>query len=493
MKDASERTSTLHADATAKPAASLADVKIRRKGEKPGVGRDAKPGDLTSILAERRDEAQASGTAPEKDDARPDEAVSSQEPIDAETPELEQVPTDAPDADDEIEETPADASADAGSRPPAATEDREDEATGDIEPPADRNGSLHTSDGGASHMSHPPTLHAEPEEPPASPPVATEAEVETSQADEEAPAMATEAALGAHETESRVRDQAKTLRERLMAQRGAANGSEAKTPPAAAKPPQEPPSTSSKDDTHEPAQAEAAVPVPASAVTQETPSAPSDDRDDRVEDDENSDSDSGSPAEIVTDALLRKRMAAVLLSESKRREEREAKQSEKAQTESAAEEPETPAEPPPPEPAPKWSPPAKPTDIVRYWTLARRGRRLPALSDLDLGEIARNWPDSLLLRYVSDTGLLELEKSLSRLSSAGSAQPDGPEKKIDYTPDVIDWVVHQGLVVTKDGNPVRATDEFDVEDGIARYRVVALPLGEDGSEIDHVLCHLEPE
>ena len=493
MKDASERTSTLHADAAAKPAASLADVKIRRPGEKPGVGRDAKPGDLTSILAERRDEAQASGAAPETDDARPDEASAIQDPIDAETSDPDPAETGAPVADDEIEETHADALSDASS-PPVIEEDHEDdatgddEATGDIEPPADRNGSRQTSDGDASHTSHPPTLNAEPEpaEPPVSPPVATEAELETSQADEEAPAMATEAALSAHETESRVRDQAKTLRERLMAQRGAANGSEAEAP-------QEPPSTLAEDDAQDPAQAEAAVPAPVSAATPETPSAPSDERDDRIEDEEDSDRDFGSPAEIVTDALLRKRMAAVLLSESKRREEREAKQSEKAQTESAAEEPETPAEPPPAEPAPKWSPPAKPIDIVRYWTLARRGRRLPALSDLDLGEIARNWPDSLLLRYVSDTGLLELEKSLSRLSSAGSAQPDGPEKKIDYTPDVIDWVVHQGLVVTKDGNPVRATDEFDVEDGVARYRVVALPLGEDGSEIDHVLCHLEPE
>lgn len=206
---------------------------------------------------------------------------------------------------------------------------------------------------------------------------------------------------------------------------------------------------------------------------------------------------------FISDDVLRKRMAAVLRAESRRREQWAAKRGERTnvpdretalgQAQDSAQDPDAAAveDHPAAAPPPRRTPPAKPGDIARYWSSARRGRPLPALSELDLDEIAGHWPDTLLLRFATGSRHLELERSLTR-TGPGDPRQAAPERKIDYTPVVIDWVVHQGLLVARDGNPVRATEEFDTDDGVARYSVVALPLGEDGETIDHILCHLEP-
>lgn len=518
MTDPFDRSSTPHGDGMPKPAASLSEVKIRRRGRDEDVDRNAKPGNLTSILAERRQDTDKAEKAdgeskPRTEMATTDNAATTEEQT-AKATKAEAVTEDA---------APSPPQGDSAPPPEPDADDRgPDHAPGP-------NGT-HPANGnvaGNGHLSQPPKISAASDAPDTAAAREDDDRVEDQgpEIGGETPSAAPKTASPPSPTGAPARTKSKTLRERLKAQRSPRRETPAKPQPpkATSADPQSPkaqqedrptsdaagdPTGAPADDAGEAAAAMktgAPAPPPPQATNEATkddaPATATDGGDggggsirermarrrDAAKD------DSESAADVVTDALLRKRMAAVLLSETKRREEREAKQDEKVQSDAGTEEPAPEAEAIAAPQSPKWSPPpAKPVDIVRYWTLARRGRRLPALSDLDLDEIARNWPDSLLLRYVPESRHLELEKSLVRLSKTDSDQPDARGAQIDYTPDVIDWVVHQGLVVTKDGNPVRATDEFDVEDGIARYRVVALPLGEDGSDIDHILCHLEP-
>ena len=490
MTDSSDRSAMSQGDTLPKPAASLSDIKIQRPGRSHDDGQKSKPGDLTSILAERRQGAEA---RPEEDVVVEDLSTQDSDTaeggasVDDEKAQATTAETVDPTPQAPSQEAEADQGSPAGPAPNGARRAVE------VAPKSDATGSQDN-----------------------------DATADSADVEEHAPASAAAPAdAGPAEIEPPpAKPKSRTLRERLKAQRSAPRKATPAPPEKSAEPieapppepPEQPQQPAARIADESAPEATAAPEAPSAQqeapVAPEAPEAPVEDepaeapaakesvhtsiRNRITRRKDSAAQEAEDDADIVTDALLRKRMAAVLQSETKRREEWEARQDEKARTDSATEEPTVEIEPVAQPESPKWSPPPKPADIVRYWTLARRGRRLPALSDLDVDEIARNWPDSLLLRYVAESHHLELERSLVRRPSVEPGQADEPERKIDYTPDVIDWVVHQGLIVTKDGNPVRATEEFDAEDGIARYRVVALPLGENGTDIDHILCHLEP-
>ena len=61
---------------------------------------------------------------------------------------------------------------------------------------------------------------------------------------------------------------------------------------------------------------------------------------------------------------------------------------------------------------------------------------------------------------------------------------------IDYTPMVTEWVIGVGRTAVELGQPTEDTEVFPSMGGQVGYRVVALPLSDDQTAVDHVLCHV---
>ncbi len=168
--------------------------------------------------------------------------------------------------------------------------------------------------------------------------------------------------------------------------------------------------------------------------------------------------------------------------------------------ESTPETPETPEMLDEPAPDPSFEPVATPapettadadpsTDIVAYWEELRFGRMLPAWADLDPYKIAACWPNSLLMRYLAENERLQLEPSFAELVRNNRAD-DVEVEPIDYTPMVTEWVIGVGRTAVELGQPTEDTEVFPSMGGQVGYRVVALPLSDDQTAVDHVLCHV---
>jgi hypothetical protein len=55
---------------------------------------------------------------------------------------------------------------------------------------------------------------------------------------------------------------------------------------------------------------------------------------------------------------------------------------------------------------------------------------------------------------------------------------------------ITEWILSIGGEVARVGRPVQDNEVFMTPDGNHSYRIVALPLGDEQSRVDHVLCHL---
>jgi hypothetical protein len=145
-------------------------------------------------------------------------------------------------------------------------------------------------------------------------------------------------------------------------------------------------------------------------------------------------------------------------------------------------------EPPPPlcpEPSlavlspapPEEAVPAAPEDILDYWDSLRGGRDFPPLDELDRAHVAATWPNTVLLAIES--------QELPRITRLG--ENDGA---IEYTANVIDWIMSRGRNSANRGEPMEEERRFPVSQGSARYRLLLLPFSSYGLSCDHVLCHL---
>lgn len=163
--------------------------------------------------------------------------------------------------------------------------------------------------------------------------------------------------------------------------------------------------------------------------------------------------------------------------------------------------------PPPPPPAARPQPqaqqpapapvadsaPKRPQDIVHYWDQLRQGRRFPARDDLDAAEIARHWPNSMLVRHNRETKKWQLEKQFSgglQGGSNGQTLSKGPGAECASM--VTEWILSLCHDVAGLGKPLQDTEVFPTSLGEVRYNVIALPLSENQNDIDHVLYHLAP-
>lgn len=123
-------------------------------------------------------------------------------------------------------------------------------------------------------------------------------------------------------------------------------------------------------------------------------------------------------------------------------------------------------------------------EITVYWTRLRGNRICPAVSDLDPKQIAADWPNSILFQCRAGSGALMPDMSFL-------PRQDGDNGKIQLSPMMLQWLVSLAEDAVRNQRPVEELESFPSAERAIGYRAVALPLSNDHSEIDHVLCHVK--
>ena len=132
------------------------------------------------------------------------------------------------------------------------------------------------------------------------------------------------------------------------------------------------------------------------------------------------------------------------------------------------------------------------TEIAAYWTRLRGSRPYPAVSDLDPELIAAEWPNSILFRCRAGSGALMPDMSfLPPQHSGGGLGPRSDEATIQLSPLMLHWLVSLAEDAVRNQRPIEDTVAFPSVQKAIGYRAIALPLSNNRSEIDHVLCHVK--
>lgn len=134
---------------------------------------------------------------------------------------------------------------------------------------------------------------------------------------------------------------------------------------------------------------------------------------------------------------------------------------------------------------------AKSRDVASYWDELRRGRQVPSVIDVDPGEVAQHWPNSLMINCndISDHATVERSFAEVMRSARERAAAQG-EVLIEYTPMVTEWIMTVGREVARAGRPIQDIEVFPTSVGNVSYRVIALPLSGERLGDVHALCYI---
>jgi hypothetical protein len=133
--------------------------------------------------------------------------------------------------------------------------------------------------------------------------------------------------------------------------------------------------------------------------------------------------------------------------------------------------------------------PKNPGDIYGYWTRVKNGRRFPSRADFDAEQVAEHWPNSMLLTCGTAIGA-GTHGSFSSVLRMGANRRTRPGDDLNFTSMITEWILATGGEAARAGTPVQDTEVFPTPDGTHAYKIVALPLSENQTRVDHVLCHL---
>jgi hypothetical protein len=126
-------------------------------------------------------------------------------------------------------------------------------------------------------------------------------------------------------------------------------------------------------------------------------------------------------------------------------------------------------------------------DLYGYWTRVKNGRRFPSRADFDVEQMAENFPNSMLLTCGANGGSQVNFSSILRLGANRRAQPG---EALSFTSMITEWILAIGGEAVRAGTPVQDTEVFPAPDGTFAYKIVALPLSDQQTRVEHVLCHL---
>ncbi len=150
----------------------------------------------------------------------------------------------------------------------------------------------------------------------------------------------------------------------------------------------------------------------------------------------------------------------------------------------------------PTQPATGHNEPRRREEISAYWSRLRGNRPYPAVADLDPELIAADWPNSILFRCRAGSGALMPDMSFLPRQNGDPGGPGAPgaddgDGKIQLSPMMLQWLVSLAEDAVRNQRPVEDLESFPSARRAIGYRAVALPLSDDHSEIDHVLCHVK--
>ncbi len=131
---------------------------------------------------------------------------------------------------------------------------------------------------------------------------------------------------------------------------------------------------------------------------------------------------------------------------------------------------------------------APPRDIAEYWRRLRKGRRWPPRSDIDPKQLT-HWSNTMLMRVGIGHEPWRFE-SLFADALRGGGQSFG-NGDIEFTPMIMDWILDLGRRTEHNGTVVEDTDSFPTKRGDKRYKATAVPLGDDDTTVNYILCHIE--
>jgi len=130
----------------------------------------------------------------------------------------------------------------------------------------------------------------------------------------------------------------------------------------------------------------------------------------------------------------------------------------------------------------------EPRNISEYWSRLRGRRLWPARSDIDTKLVSIKWKNCLFI-VIGERGtpwrFETLTPGVMRGGGGGLTDND-----IDFNHLVMEWILEMGRAVQQSGKPLEDNDLFPGHGGEVRYRVVAVPLGDDDTAVTHVLCHI---
>ena len=133
--------------------------------------------------------------------------------------------------------------------------------------------------------------------------------------------------------------------------------------------------------------------------------------------------------------------------------------------------------------------PKHPGDIYGYWSRVKNGRRFPSRADFDAEQVGEHWPNSMLLTCGNSVGAGS-HGSFSSVLRLGANRRSRPGDDLNFTSMITEWILATGGEAARAGTPVQDTEVFPTPDGTHAYKIVALPLSENQTRVDHVLCHL---
>lgn len=127
-------------------------------------------------------------------------------------------------------------------------------------------------------------------------------------------------------------------------------------------------------------------------------------------------------------------------------------------------------------------------DFYSFWAQRKNGRRFPSYGDFDAKQIAELWPNTMLLSCGGVGGGNVNFTQVMRLT--GAAATAEPAEEVTFTPMLTEWMLAIGREAVSAGKPVQDIETFQNTVGSSSYRIVALPLGNEETQVDHVLCNL---
>ena len=149
-------------------------------------------------------------------------------------------------------------------------------------------------------------------------------------------------------------------------------------------------------------------------------------------------------------------------------------------------------EPPVAAEAPKQDPFSRmPQGLVKYWMSLTNGRKYPSWENFEQAKIADYWPNSMVLTCGPADGRGDVTISkVTRIADQNVTPSTSGANRVEYTPMLTEWILSLGKATAGAGKPMQESDRFPTNEGIVRYQIILLPLSDEQTSIDHVLCHV---